>query len=258
VTIGTDGALTSLINEPLRIERNVSIGRFVYETFDGKDVDDCFFRYGRDLQKNGAWAECDFGKPGLRYESDVRRGIWNATADTLLQSGDTLSVFLHGDFRAAEEYGCPRELALVYRFLPETIELTFYWRGKDAIRSPEALWLQMDLSADNPNRWQLVKLGLPVSPLNVVSGGNRKLHTVEKLTCESALERLSVTPHDTPLLSVGGRHLYTVRDTFGDPAKGFWFLLCNNRWGTNFPQWYGGDLRAAFTISMRGLLPTVR
>jgi len=252
--VAADGTLVSVQNKALGIDRHVSIGRFAYEAFDGKDVDDCFFAYGRDLKTNYAWAECDFGKPGLRYEPSVRHGLWFAAADELRRDGNTLTVFLHGDPAAAEQYGCPRELAITYEFTPETIELTLCWRKKDAVRSPEALWLQMDLAPANPNRWRLIQHGLPVSPLNVVSGGNRKLHAVEGLICESAAERLSVVPHDSPLVSVGGRYLYDVRDTFGSPGDGFWFLLCNNRWGTNFPQWFGEDLRVSFTISMRGTI----
>lgn len=253
VTVGMDGALSSIANRTLGIDRRVTIGRFAYEAFDGKDADDCFFNYGRDLDVNYAWGACDFSKPGLRYAPDVRHGFWGATADELRLDGATLTAFLHGSPEAAEQYGCPRELAIEYAFLPDTVEVTLYWRKKDAIRSPEALWFHMNLFAENPNRWILVKHGLPVSPLNVVSGGNRKLHAVEKLTCESATERLSVTPHDSPLVSVGGRYLYDVSDAFGRLEDGFWFLLCNNRWGTNFPQWFEDDMRVSFTISMRGV-----
>jgi hypothetical protein len=53
-------------------------------------------------------------------------------------------------------------------------------------------------------------------------------------------------------VSVGGRYLYDVSDDFGNLREGFWFLLCNNRWGTNFPQWFGEDMRFSFTLSMRG------
>ncbi len=256
--VDAQGALTQLRNERLGIGRDVSIGRFVYEAFDGKDVDDCFFGYCRDAAQNFAWAACDFGKPGLRYASGVRHGVWPAAADMLLQSGDTLSVFLHGAPEACTQYGCPRELAITYRFLPEEIRLTLAWRKKDAIRSPEALWLGMDLNTPSPALWRMEKLSRAVSPLAVVSGGNRRLHAVERLCCESALERLSITPQDAPLVSMGGRYLYDIADEVGDLKNGFWFLLCNNRWGTNFPQWFEDDLSVSYRISLSALAPAVR
>ncbi len=258
VTLDAHGALTSLSNERLGIDRRVDVGRFVYETFGGKDVDDCFFDYGRDADKNFAWAACDFGKPGLRYESGVRHGRWQAAADELRQFGDTLTAFLSGAPEACESYGCPRELALTYRFLADEILLTLSWCGKDAIRSPEALWLGFDLGGVSPHRWRMTKLGQDVSPLEVVSSGNRRLHCVERLNCESALESLAIETMDAPLVSMGGRYLYDVSDAVSDLNNGFWFLLYNNRWGTNFPQWFEDDLSVSFRIRLRERQPAVR
>ncbi len=255
VSLGEDGSVTSLQNRALGIDRAVSIGRVAYETFDADDVDGCFYDYGRDLDQNFAWAACDFGKPGLRYEPSVRHGLWFAKTDDVYQNGDSLTIFLRGNPDASEQYGCPRELAITYTFLSETVEVSLYWRKKDPVRSPEALWLHIDLSAADPGRWQMVKLGRPVSPLNVISGGNRKLHAVEKLVCQSEKERLTIEPHDAPLVSIGGRYLYDVSDTFGNMRDGFWFLLCNNRWGTNFPQWFEEDMRFSFTLSLRAERP---
>ena len=53
-----------------------------------------------------------------------------------------------------------------------------------------------------------------------------------------------------PLISVGGRHLYDENESYGDPAEGMWYLLCNNRWGTNFPLWYGENARFRFTVTL--------
>ncbi|HWQ06907.1 MAG TPA: DUF5054 domain-containing protein [Feifaniaceae bacterium] len=256
--IGRSAAITSVQNSALGIDRRVNIGAFCYESFGGKEAEDCFFDYARDVKFNYAWAACDFGKPGLRYETSIQHGLWEACADEIRQTRDTLTVFLHGEEEAVSAYGCPRELAITYRFLPDAIELTLYWRGKDAVRSPEALWLGFDLAANNPNRWIMQKLNNPVSPLNVVSGGNRRLHAVERLFCRTALEELEIVPLDVPLVSVGGRYLYDTADEAGDLRNGFWFLLCNNRWGTNFPQWFEDDMRCAFTVSLKELPPAVR
>ncbi|NLI54194.1 MAG: DUF5054 domain-containing protein [Clostridiales bacterium] len=258
VVIDAHGVLVSLKNGRLGIDRRVSAGQLLYETFDGRDVDDCFFAYGRDLDKNFAWAACDFGKPGLRYAPGVQHGVYATHLEELRQQGDTLTAFLRADAQAAEEYGCPREIAISYRFLTEGIVLSLAWRQKDAIRSPEALWLGIDLNTDSPHRWRMTKLGRELSPLEVVSGGNRKLHAVERLRCESALESLVIEPVDAPLTGMGGRDLYDVSDTAGDLRNGFWFLLCNNRWGTNFPQWFEDDLAISFRVSLRGRAPAVR
>lgn len=257
VMINAQGVLTHVKHERLGIDRDVIIGQFLYETFDGKDADDCFFAYGRDVKHNFAWGACDFNKPGLRYETGVQRGVWCATADALWQHEDVLTVFLHGAPDACEQYGCPRELAISFQFCEEEILLTLCWRKKDAIRSPEALWLGFNLNTDSPNLWRMTKLGREISPFSVVSGGNRKLHCVERLSNDCALESLAIEPVDAPLVSMGGRALYNVADEVGDLRNGFWFLLYNNRWGTNFPQWFEDDLSVSFHIFLRERVPAV-
>lgn len=250
VVVGREGQIERLVNPKKELAMRVSFGLFEYETFDGKDTADCFFQYGRDLKENFHWAECDFDKPGLRYEKDIRHRIWRTSPERILLDDDTLYIVLRPRAEACEKYGCPRELLLTHRF-GDSIKSALYWRHKDAIRSPEALWLRMTLSVSEPNLWRMQKLGTSVSPMSVARGGNRKLHCVERLSCEGADGAFSITPHDSPLVSIGGRHLYHVDDKYGDPAKGFWFLLCDNRWGTNFKQWFEDDMRFVYETELR-------
>lgn len=256
--IGGDGALTSVCNDALFLDqRGVHVGGFSYQSFGGESVEACFRAYGRNLDENFAWAVCDFSKPGLRLESEIQDGLYVASVDEILLNGNTLTAFMHGDHEAAEQYGCPRELALSYRFLTDEIEMTLYWRGKDPIRSPEALWLSMRFAVSSPARWQITKLCRPISPVNVVSGGNRKLHAAEALSYHDALHEIDVRLLDAPLVSVGARNLYRADDSFDSPANGFYMLLCNNRWGTNFPQWFGEDMRFCWRIRFGGRAPVI-
>ena len=55
---------------------------------------------------------------------------------------------------------------------------------------------------------------------------------------------------DAPVVSVGGRHLYDVDDSYGDPNEGIEFLVYNNRWGTNFNMWYEDDGRIELTVKI--------
>lgn len=251
-TVGIRGELTHLENPDLNVDMDASLGLFAYETFDGKAVADCFFDYGRDLKANFHWAECDFGKPGLRYEQSLERSSAFAVPDAIVKSGDALYISLRPEAELCERYGCPRRLLVVHEF-GVSIKTTLYWKGKDAVRSPEAIFFGMTLGVADPNGWLLEKLGKPVSPLHVARGGNRKLHCARKLLYRGADCEASVCARDTPLVSVGGRHLYDVDDAYGDMADGLWYLLYNNRWGTNFKQWFEDDLRAEFETRVRGI-----
>ena len=46
-----------------------------------------------------------------------------------------------------------------------------------------------------------------------------------------------------------GKKLYRPDDSMPELSQGFFFLLYNNRWGTNFKQWFEEDMRFAFDIS---------
>ena len=96
----------------------------------------------------------------------------------------------------------------------------------------------------------MVKSGAALSPSNVVSNGNRQLHVVQDLSYTGADSRIHITPTDAPLVSLGGKKLYQPDNSMPELSQGFFFLLYNNRWGTNFKQWFEEDMRFAFDISL--------
>ena len=152
-----------------------------------------------------------------------------------------------------------------HQFSENQIRTALFWEKKDALRTPEALWLQMNpfgqegeqVSGSDPaatkqasgsdpaatkNDWKIRKLDSWIDPEDVVSGGARKLHA-----CEAVGDsRITVIPLDSPLLSVGKRNLYNVEDKVEELGGGAWFNLFNNRWGTNFKQWFDEDMGFEF------------
>ncbi len=252
-----NGTLIRLRNEKRHLDHFVRIGEFLYESFDGETVSECYRSYGRDLKQNGYWAECDFGKPGLEHAKGVRNGLWKAVPCGQITERDRHTVFLRGEEEACEAYGCPREIAVSYAFDESGVGMTLYWRKKDPIRSPEAIWLGVQLNPSNPNRVRFQKLGSLMDPQDVVFGGNRKLHAIERVSIKTATEDFAIVPCDSPVVSVGGRHLYHADHRAESPENGLYFLLCNNRWGTNFPQWFGEDARFSFRMELQKIPPAV-
>ncbi|MDR2375286.1 MAG: DUF5054 domain-containing protein, partial [Treponema sp.] len=246
VTLGPQGQLVSLKNRALGIDRQASFGLFCYEIFDGKAADDSVYAYGRDLKKHWTWFEPDFGKAGLRYEEGIRAGRYTAVTVTAAGDGNRLVIGLRLPAWVSEEYGCPRETVIAHLFDETGISTVLYLGRKDASRIPEALWFGMDLNVSNPSRWRMVKMGQVVSPLDVVRGGNRKLHAVEELRYAAADGFIRVIPGECPTATFGGYCLYNQDDSFGTLDGGVNFLLYSNRWGTNFKQWFEEDLRLSF------------
>lgn len=248
VTLGAHGELLQVKNNVSGEIKDLSLGLIEYETFGGKEVDACYYDYGRDLKDNYYWSEPDFGKPGLHYHKEIRHNIYTPTPVSVRTDNNTLYVFLQFPQEASEAYGCPREFAIVYFFENHAICMQIFWKNKDAIRSPEAVWVNINPQVIEPTCWKLNKLNTYISPDHVCYDGNRKLHCVQKLLYHTNQKNIVITSLDAPLVSPGAKTLYTTDNTFEDLNNGFFFLLYNNRWGTDFKQWYEEDMRFDFTI----------
>ena len=48
-----------------------------------------------------------------------------------------------------------------------------------------------------------------------------------------------------------GWHLYDENEEYGPAEKGMYYLLWNNRWGTNFPLWYGENAKFDFVVALK-------
>ncbi len=224
---------------------HVRLGQLVYEVYSAKTVFDNLEAYNRNLKYTRVWAEGDFAKPGLDKVKDLDDAAFYYKVSQAEQQGDQLRLWLAAEEAAGERFGAPRQAVATYTF-GERIEVELQWFQKDASRLPEGLFFGFNLDCQPGEKVCLTKLDLPVDPYAVQEGGNRKLHGSLQAQCPKG----TVESLHAPLISVGGRHLYDENESYGDPAEGMWYLLCNNRWGTNFPLWYGENARFRFTVTL--------
>jgi hypothetical protein len=134
---------------------------------------------------------------------------------------------------------------LEVRALEKGIDLRLNWRGKPCNRLPEAFWLKFRPTSKSAD-WRFEKVGLKISPLDVVKGGNRHLHAVTgEITCED----FSMRSLDAVLFSPGPPQLLNFTQEQPDMTQGITSILYNNVWGTNFPMWYSDD--ASFRYELR-------
>ena len=223
------------------------LGRLVYEVYSAKTVFDNLEKYNRDLEHTRVWAEGDFCKPGLDRVPDLRDEAFAYAPQGVEREGNTLRLWLKAPERAAGRYGAPRAVTVEYAF-GEDIGVELRWFDKDESRIPEGLFFGFGLGYEKGGAVRVEKLSLPVDPYNVREGGNRKLHASPVVEGGSG----AIRSLHAPLLSVGGRHLYDENEEYGSPDRGMWYLLHNNRWGTNFPLWYGENALFRFKISING------
>jgi hypothetical protein len=256
VRFGGDGSIASLLDAAGRERAGgaCGFGELRYETFGPEDYAAWHRDYNRDMDRNAAWALADFGKPGIEYARPrPGRGLLAPLVRSLSvrRAADNDEAVMEVRMPQAGAGGAPRTAVIRYRFpngSPGPIGIVVDWFDKAANRLPEALWFSFGIAVGNPSRWKLVKLGLPLSPFEVVRGGNRSYHAVEEVRYAGADGGCLIRSLDAPIVSPGERKLLRFDDRFADPAGGMHFNLYNNVWGTNFPMWYGEDARFRFEV----------
>jgi hypothetical protein len=227
---------------------------FSYQTLSKADYDRFFEAY---LKSKADWAPKDFGKPNIeRFGAQSR--TWEPAlvecAHAANASGHRILAQLgipHGAAGEAGVTGWPKRMYLEVE-LPDAepvVEIRFSWFDKAANRMPEALWLSFQPIASDPRGWLLDKSGSPVSPFDVVTGGNRAMHAVwGGLRYQGPEGTLGIETLDAPVVALGEKlPVYFTRDQ-PDLAKGLHFSLFNNGWGTNYVQWFGENMRFRFRI----------
>jgi len=260
LAFGENGALIHLIdrNGKVWVDEAHPFGAYVYENFGTDDYNRYFRTYMRNLPVTHPWADADFSKPGFEfvrplpsnklYHPQVIDLKWTST-----ESVERYVLQLRMPVESYEQYGAPKSLELEYTFHKTgEIDVCLQWFDKDANRLPEASWFSTALKLDNPNLWTMDKLGNAVSPLRVVRDGNRNLHALNNgVAYEGADGTAFIAPLDSALVAPGHKRMLQFDNSFVSLDTGWDFNLHNNKWGTNFPMWYGEDGKFRFQLRLK-------
>lgn len=256
-----NGAITRLVHRATGQQwasGSHPLAQMRYHVFSQEDYDRFVRQYNKRLSETAEWAIPDFTKPGMTsagntpYQSDFRLERVYFRQGT---EADELILTLSGDPTASEAYGCPREV--IYQIAAPhdqpVLKLEVQWFGKDASRLPEAIWLLFDPQVRGGKGWTLDKLGQEISPTEVVSNGNRRLHAVDLgVTYRDQKHTFSLQTLDAPLVAFGEQALLNFSNRLPSLTKGVRINLYNNVWGTNFPMWYEDDARFRFILTFGG------
>ncbi|MEZ5177091.1 MAG: DUF5054 domain-containing protein [Acidimicrobiales bacterium] len=248
--VAPDGSAPADADHPMGLLR--------YQSFDEADYER-FYAGLSPTPEDEWWARWDNTKPGIDAAGAVSDwfvptfvGAWQRAA------GDEVLARVRFEGVAAERLGAPPEAWL--RWGPGVdgaLDLVVAWADKPANRLPEALWCSFVPVVAEPERWRFDVLGQPVSPLDVVRRGGRALHAVgEGMAYDGPDGRLEIATPDAPLVAPGEPRLLDADPPVPDLAGGLHVLLHDNCWGTNFPMWWEGPARFAFTIRSAGPRPS--
>lgn len=257
-TIGLDagtGAIIKLQDKNTRRDwasPQNPLALFTYQTLSQADYD-AFLKSYITVQTD--WAPKDFGKPNIQKFGAKSRSLGTKliTCHTA-EDEDAHRIVAQLRVDAASGDGTtafPRELWLTLRAskAEPAIRITLLWFGKEANRLPEALWLGFRPIAPAHDGWTLTKVEQPVSPFDVVPGGNRHMHAVSRdVTYRDRAGSLTIETLDAPVVALGERSPIAFSKKQPDLSQGLHFSLFNNGWGTNYIQWFGEDMQFRFVV----------
>ena len=191
------------------------------------------------------WTLNDFGKPGMPRRAYRLLDGFPARAFELPCDGGRRYILRS---RSANAFAKAWELELALPDDVPELRATLRVLGKDPSRAPHALWLSFAPSG-NQGGVSFTKLGETIDPADVVEGGGSTLHAIDgeiRLDGGAVVETL-----DAPLLAPGARDLLRKRrNPAPKPGSPFHVNIYNNVWGTNFPQWFGGDVACRFAVRL--------
>jgi hypothetical protein len=227
---------------------SLTAGNIAYQTFSCADFDAFYNAYQRD---NHGWAYEQFRKFGLEKSSAKSAVIEAVVLRQRSSKTGTETILDFPDDSRIDKRVLPEQVSTNYTVSKDgkRIDLTVSLFNKPANRLPEAYWVSFvpaQVSAIVAE-----KLGCRVDVLDVVKGGNRQMHGIDRyvdLVTEKGTIR--ITSLDAPLVVIGERNALNYSLDLPDLKKGIHFCLFNNLWNTNFCFWWEGSLSYRFKIEM--------
>lgn len=226
-------------------------GELAYQVYSGDD----FAQFIRSYcpENPVGWMLADYGKPGLDKLS-LKNEIANyAVSDIrMLKDKRGVAVDIHLALKAEGAlFGAPRK-ALIHYFFPNDtpeIQVELNWFDKAKNRIPEAVWFSFHPVLPAAKMY-VDKLGTKVDVQNVVYNGARTIHGVtDYVSIENVEHTCRIRPLDANLVQFNKRNMLAFDNEAVHPEKGMNFCLLNTLWGTNYPQWFGDDMKYRFVIS---------
>jgi len=228
---------------------------FTYQTLSATDYSEFFAHY---ITVQADWVARDYGKPNIDKFNAISREwhprlvhCWEANT----ASEDRIVLELAIDDEALFETGnvtWPKEIFVEARMPADQpyIDLRLTSLDKGINRMPEAMWLTFSPCNAHDRGWNIQKVGLPLSPFDVVRGGGRAMHAISDAVNykDASGHAFSVHSFDAPVLALGERTPLNFSVQQPALSTGIHFNLFNNAWGTNYPQWRGGNWAYRFRI----------
>ncbi|MBN9315699.1 MAG: DUF5054 domain-containing protein [Devosia sp.] len=223
-----------LIRSPSGVELQGNDGSLIgyrYESYNAADVAAHMDTY---LTHRAPWAILDHCKPGLAQAATATSAIYAPDGRLELEA------------EAHAQLGSPARVAYGFRALDEhRLEIAVELFDKPANRMPEASFVTFTPAGRHD--WQFLRMGQWLEANRVAARGGGQLQAVAAVRAGG----LALRPLDTPLVAPVATPFMPFNPAPPDFSAGLRFNLHNNKWGTNFPMWWGAErFVARFVLEM--------
>ncbi|CAG7653705.1 glycosyl hydrolase-related protein [Paenibacillus allorhizosphaerae] len=230
-------------------DASYGFGQFEYNIYSNREITRYIKKYAYRFYD---WGVHDFGKTDYP-EAQKRLSFTTVLKDfRLVEERDRIKVECTAGAadESVTEYGNARDIVWSVT-LTRDAHIDMEWRllGKEETPLAESGHIVFPLKLDHPT-YRVNKMGSVVDPCNdLIPYSGTLLHCCEHFVDVSdGTAGLAIVPLDSPLLWIGRNGMWDYEPDYKPEKPELNFNLFNNWWGTNFPQWIGGDLTYRFRL----------
>lgn len=220
---------------------------YQYDKYGYDDINEYLRHYGYHFT---TWGIQDYGRenyPVCPHETFVPAFVrYELTEDRVRFFYSSQKDGSAGRYGNAEEI----ELSITLPAAGDEIFVELFLKNKQESPFVESGSFRV-LPGEKPLSWRMQKGGVLLDPeKEIVEKANHSLTCVENgMAAFGKQAGFCLKTPDAPLVSLNGTGIYHFAPEFEAAENGGIYVnLFNNMWGTNFPQWMGGDLHYSFVL----------
>lgn len=194
------------------------------------------------------WGIQDYGKEGY---PECEHNTYTPTFKSYLLDRDTVRFYYYAD-KSVSKYGDANEIELEITLPPVGDELfiRLLLKGKQETPYVESGSFIIPMAEEKP-QYNINKANVLLDPaVDIQENANHVFYCLENhIHTVGEKNGVCVVSKDAPLVALGETGIYTYLRDYVEPKEPtLYFNLFNNMWGTNFPQWIGGDFQYRFML----------
>jgi hypothetical protein len=216
-----------------------SIFSYQYDRYGIKDVTTYLKDYA---YRFSTWGIQDYGREAY---PECEHRTYYPTFRSYSVENDSV-IFCYVNTESVERYGDAEQVNIEVTLPPVGDEVFVSLKLKNKSETPyiESGSFLVPF-AENVQQYHVNKSNVVLDPAtDIQEDANHVFFCLENyISARGEQNGICVIPKDSPLVSLGDTGIYKYVRDYKEPDEPImYFNLFNNMWGTNFPQWIGGDL----------------